>query len=158
MVKEILYAHQIYVDENEYNEGSKVFATINNPNPDAKSVDMALRYLENAPEKFWTNLNSAQNRDDNFRKMLLGDKSVLLSDIQKVKNYLVDMTTTEPYYWDQPAVRNTIDKLAQKAYVDFGYKSAFSKIDSMDAEDVKKYLKSLIKNNMNVGIEIIKEN
>ena len=32
------------------------------------------------------------------------------------------------------------------------------KIDSMNAEDVKRYLKDLIKNNMNVGVQIIMNN
>ena len=37
-------------------------------------------------------------------------------------------------------------------------KIAFRKIDQMSAEDVKQYLKDLIKNNKNVGVEIIKNN
>lgn len=39
-----------------------------------------------------------------------------------------------------------------------GYEEAMKKIDSMDAESVKKYLKDLIKNNMSVGIQIIMNN
>ena len=35
---------------------------------------------------------------------------------------------------------------------------AIQKIDSMDADGVKKYLKELIRNNMKVGIQIIKNN
>lgn len=50
---------------------------------------------------------------------------------------------------------NKLDELAQHKYVTGGYQAAFNKIDSMDADLVKAYLKDLIKNNMAVGVEII---
>lgn len=48
--------------------------------------------------------------------------------------------------------------MAEAKYNKDGYEIAFQKIDQMSAEDVKKYLKDLIKNNKNVGVEIIKNN
>ena len=51
-----------------------------------------------------------------------------------------------------------IKEYAQSKYNTKGYEAAIKKIDNMDAESVKKYLKDLIKNNMSVGIQIIKNN
>jgi hypothetical protein len=80
----------------------------------------------------------------------------MLSDIQAVKHFLQDHITDEPYYWNgSSAVENRLDELAQHKYVSGGYQAAFNKIDSMDAEVVKSYLKDLIKNNMTIGVEII---
>ena len=44
--------------------------------------------------------------------------------------------------------------MAEAKYNKDGYEIAYQ----MSAEDVKKYLKDLIKNNKNVGVEIIKNN
>ena len=48
--------------------------------------------------------------------------------------------------------------MAQAKYDESGCDTALEKIDSMDVEDVKRYLKQLIRGNMTVGIEIIKDN
>lgn len=103
-------------------------------------------------------------RDKIFSEKLLGDKAVVLVEgkqgaIDKLKDYLVDHISSKPYNWDgNPMLRDIIDGLAKKEYASDGYQKAFQKIDNMNADDVKMYLKGLIKNNMNVGIEIIKDN
>ena len=48
--------------------------------------------------------------------------------------------------------------MAEVKYDQGGCDLALEKIDNMDVADVKRYLKDLIKQNMRVGIEIIKEN
>ena len=48
--------------------------------------------------------------------------------------------------------------MAEAKYNQVGYEKALEKIDNMDADSVKRYLKELIKDNMIVGIEILKEN
>ena len=48
--------------------------------------------------------------------------------------------------------------MAQAIYDNAGCEKALEKIDRMDTEDVKRYLKRLIRENMTVGIEIIKDN
>ena len=48
--------------------------------------------------------------------------------------------------------------MAQAKYDETGCDAALEKIDRMDVEDVKRYLKELIRGNMTVGIEIIKDN
>ena len=46
--------------------------------------------------------------------------------------------------------------MAEDRYSKFGCDKALEKIDEMDVADVKRYLKELIKDNMIVGMEIIK--
>lgn len=148
------------LSDKDYEEGRQVFAIINSHNPDNNSIEKAIKYLENASEDFWSALNDGRKRDEMFRKKLLGDKDTMLKDkIADVKDYLFSHISANPYTWvGNPSVSDAISNLAQKEYASNGYKEAFQKIDNMDAEDVKNYLKGLIKNNMNVGIEIIKDN
>ena len=136
-------------------ECRRVFSTINSSNPDQKAIEKALSFLENV--SFWDVLSDASLRDKAFAdKIIKKSRAAMLSDIQSVKQYLRDHITDEPYYWNgSSAVDNKLDELAQHKYVTGGYQAAFNKIDSMDADLVKAYLKDLIKNNMAVGVEII---
>lgn len=122
--------------EQEVTVCRKIFATINSNKADAKDISDAITYLENA--KFFDFLSDASQRDKMFVKNIIRDNAVMLSNIAEVKDYLRSHVTDVPYYWfGSPSVQSTLNKMA---------------------EDVKKYLKDLIKNNKNVGVEIIKNN
>ena len=143
--------------EQEVTVCRKIFATINSNKADAKDISDAITYLENA--KLFDFLNDASQRDKMFVKNIIRDNAVMLSNIAEVKDYLRSHVTDAPYYWfGSPSVQSTLNKMAEAKYNKDGYEIAFQKIDQMSAEDVKKYLKDLIKNNKNVGIEIIKNN
>lgn len=143
--------------EQEVTVCRKIFATINSNKADAKDIFDAIAYLENA--KFFDSLNDASQRDKMFVKNIIRDNAVMLSDITEVKDYLRSHVTDVPYHWlGSPSVQSTLNKMAEAKYNKDGYEIAFQKIDQMSAEDVKKYLKDLIKNNKNVGVEIIKNN
>lgn len=143
--------------EQEVTVCRKIFATINSNKADAKDISDAITYLENA--KFFDFLNDASQRDKMFVKNIICDNAVMLSNIAEVKDYLRSHVTDVPYYWfGSPSVQSTLNKMAEAKYNKDGYEIAFQKIDQMSAEDVKKYLKDLIKNNKNVGVEIIKNN
>lgn len=143
--------------EQEVTVCRKIFATINSNKADAKDISDAITYLENA--KFFDFLNDASQRDKMFVKNIIRDNAVMLSNIAEVKDYLRSHVTDVPYYWfGSPSVQSTLNKMAEAKYNKDGYEIAFQKIDQMSAEDVKKYLKDLIKNNKNIGVEIIKNN
>lgn len=143
--------------EQEVTVCRKIFATINSNKADAKDISDAITYLENA--KFFDFLNDVSQRDKMFVKNIIRDNAVMLSNIAEVKDYLRSHVTDVPYYWfGSPSVQSTLNKMAEAKYNKDGYEIAFQKIDQMSAEDVKKYLKDLIKNNKNVGVEIIKNN
>lgn len=145
------------LNENEYSICRKVFSTINSKNADAKDISDAITYLENA--KFYDSLNDSAQRDKMFVKNIIQDNAVMLTDIDEVKNYLRNHVTDSPYHWlSSPVVKSILNKMAEAKYNKDGYEIAFRKIDQMSAEDVKQYLKNLIKNNKNVGVEIIKNN
>ena len=53
-------------------------------------------------------------------------------------------------------MKKKIQQLAEAQYNKNGYEKALEKIDKMDTEDVKSYIKKLIKDDMILGIQIIK--
>ena len=132
------------------------FATISSKNPEDVKVQKAQIYLDGF--KYWDALNDTALRDKIFVEKIINDKSVILTDLNEVKNYLSSRITDEPYYWlGSTAVQGSLEKLAKSKYDGGGFQTAFTKIDNMDADKVKQYLKNLIKNNMIVGLQIIKD-
>lgn len=85
--------------------------------------------------------------------------AVMLTDIDEVKSFLNSRISSEPYEWfGLPEVDKKLEQMAEDKYIREGCTRALEKIDGMDVGDVKRYLKELIKDNMIVGMEIIKEN
>ena len=67
-----------------------------------------------------------------------------------------DMVTLENSLAKLPEVKKSLEKMAEAKYVQTGYQEAKIIIDDMEASEVKRYLSELIKDNITVGIEIIR--
>ena len=144
------------VPEMEIEQARVAFDTLNRNQPDAGSIDKALEYLESAG--FYDSLKDGKARDAAFKRCIIKNYDVILTDLDDVRNYLV-RTVGSPYSWPGlPSVETKLREMAQAKYDETGCDAALEKIDSMDVEDVKRYLKQLIRGNMTVGIEIIKDN
>lgn len=133
---------------------SWVFAMVMKPG-DNKTVEEAIARLEKAT--FFERLSDEAARDQAFKACIIGQLGTLLTDINEVKRYLVNNISTSPYNWMNylPTIQKKLNYLAEQKYLKEGYKLAFSKIDVMNPDAVKSYLKDMIKNNMTVGIEIL---
>lgn len=143
------------LDDAQMQAARAAFGAINRQKPDAASIDKAITFLENAT--FFDRLKSEDERDKAFRASIIKGFSVMLTDITEVKNYLSRVITADPYEWfGLPEVEKKLRQMAEAKYNQGGCDKALEKIDSMDVADVKRYLKDLIKDNMTVGIEIIK--
>ena len=144
------------IDDSQVQAARTAFETINRQKPDADSVDKAISYIETAT--FFDRLNDEEERNKAFNVNIIKGLSTMLNDITEVKDYLDNYITAEPYDWyGLPELDKRLHKMAEAEYNKSGCEKALQKIDRMDIEDVKHYLKDLIKDNMTVGIEIIKE-
>lgn len=133
------------------------FGTLNRSHPDAASVSRAKEYLEKAT--FYSTMNDSNALDLIFANKIISNYAVLLTDINEVKQYLSNKIPDDPYDWFQsPVVNEKLRQMAEAKYSQEGSAKALKKIDDMNVDDVKKYLKELIRDNMTVGIEIIKGN
>lgn len=143
------------IDDNDLAEAKTAFSTVNKSHPDASSVDKANEFFENA--KFFDKLNDQSALDEAFRDGVIRNYSVMLPNIQEVKSYLNKVVTADPYDWyGLPEVDKKIRQLAESKYVHDGYKSALEKIKELDEKQLMTYIEELIKDNMVVGMEIIK--
>ncbi len=131
------------------------FSTLNKRQPDAASIDKAIEFLERAD--FFDRLGSQKERDNAFRDSVVKSYSVMLEDLDEVRAHLLKVMAVEPYDWfGLPEVDKKLKEMSEFKYNATGCDRALEKIDNMDIADVKQYLKRLIKDNMIVGMEIIK--
>lgn len=145
------------VPDGDVQTARAAFDTINKSHPDAASIEKAIAYLEKA--SFYDVMNDQQALDRIFREGIIKSYAVMLTDIDEVKRYLNSRISAEPYEWfGLPEVDKKLEQMAEDKYVREGCMKALEKIDGMAVDDVKRYLKELIKDNMIVGMEIIKEN
>lgn len=155
--KEHLMPILCLVPDREVQTAKSAFTAVNMNHPDASSIEKALAYLEKA--NFYSILNDNDALDRIFRESIIKTYSVMLTDVDEVKAYLDSRISAEPYDWFAlPEVDKKLEQMAEDKYIREGCTKALEKIDGMDVDEVKRYLKELIKDNMIVGMEIIKEN
>lgn len=138
-------------------DARRAFATINVTNPEDSDVRFALDFLK-ARLTFVDDLSDKAKVDAAFARDILGRFAVILTDVDEVRSHLEATVPVEPYDWyGHPVVQREIEKLARAKYSQGGSEMVLRKIESMDDYTVKEYLKRLVKDNMNVGIEILSE-
>jgi hypothetical protein len=145
------------VNEKEITTAKHAFELLNKSHVDTIGIENAIKYLENAT--FFDSLESKSERDKAFSKLIIKDYDVVLNNIEEVKNYLTKRMDSSPYDWfGLPEIDKKLKQMAEAKYNQEGCHKALEKIDRMSESDVKRYLKDLIKDDMAVGIAIIKDN
>lgn len=135
----------------------EIFAVLNQSNPSDTEIEKAIDALSNAD--FFDQLNNAEERDRCFKEKVIGKYTVLLSDLQAVRDSLKNNVPERPYYWmGSASVQNQLRKLADKQYKISGSQKAMDIINKMGADELRVYLKDLIADNLIVGMEIIQNN
>lgn len=138
----------------EQNITRTVFDTINGQATGKDKIDDAITYLSTF--KYFDDLNDATKKDAAFRKYILKSYSTLIDDINDIKASIKNRNSTPPYYWlGSVEIEEYIKNIAFQKYNNGGSSKVNAVIDSMSSDELKKYLKELVKENMVVGIEII---
>lgn len=135
----------------------RVFDTICRNNPEDNEVKFALEFLQ-SKEIFIVDLSNKAKIDEVFIRNIIGRFIAVLSNADEVRSRLEDVIPAEHYDWyGNKSVQIEIEKFAQAKYNQGGSGKVLEKIEKMDAHKVKEYLRRLVKDNMNVGIEIISD-
>lgn len=138
-------------------DARRAFGAINRNNPEDVEVKFALEFLQNKAALL-ADLNDKAKVDAAFIRDIIGRFIALLPIADEVRSRLEAVVTTLPYDWyGDPVVQREVEKFAQARYNQGGSDKVLDKIEKMDADKAKEYLKRLIKENMNVGLEIISE-
>jgi hypothetical protein len=136
-------------------DARRVFDAINRNNPEESEVKFSLEFLQDKAA-FLTNLTDNDKINEAFRRDIIGKFLVILPDIEEVRSRLEDVVPSEYSDWyGNPVVLREVEKFAQARYNQGGSDKVLEKIEKMNDSKAKDYLKRLVKDNINVGIEII---
>lgn len=138
-------------------DARRAFDAINRNNPEEKDVIFALEFLE-TKATFLADLSDEAKITAAFIRDITGKFVAVLPNADEVRSQLEKVVPVEPYDWyGNPSVLREVEKFARARYNQGGSERALKKIEKMDDRKAKEYLGRLIKDNMNVGIEIISE-
>lgn len=138
-------------------DARRVFDTINRTNPEDSEVKFALEFLQ-TKATILGDLSDKERIDAAFTRDIVGRFIAVLSDADEVRSHLEKIVPSEHYDWyGNPTITREVEKFAQARYNQGGSEKVLEKIEKMDDRKAKEYLKRLIKENMNVGIEIISD-
>lgn len=125
--------------------------------PSGSDIEKALNFLQ-ANGALLGRLADPDQREEAFRRRILGPYVVLLRNVNEVQAELQNKLHVDPYDWlSVQKVHKVVEQKAQFEYTDNGAERASAKIDQMDAAEAKRYLKNLIEDNMAVGIAILQD-
>ena len=144
------------VSEAEFGTAKKAFETLNrNWGTDAE-IKAALAFLE--VTSLFDVLSDEDKCNAAFKRDILGEYHAMFPELGKVRDALERLSIEgDTYGWyGNPTVKNKIKQLAEAEYNSGGSDKALHKIDEMDdLQQLKQYLKKLVKESMAVGIEIL---
>lgn len=141
------------VPETEYEKAKKTFETLNRNWGTDSEIKAALAFLESTT--LFDILAENEKRNEAFRRDVVGEYSILLPDLDMVRDKL-DHLSVDTYDWrDNPSVKGKVKQLADAEYNAGGSDKVLLKIDEMDDAQLKQYLKRLVKDSITVGIEIL---
>ncbi|MDR0696175.1 MAG: hypothetical protein LBF68_01335 [Christensenellaceae bacterium] len=144
------------VDLNEFDKAKKTFEVLNNVNGRSDNeINDAKNYL------LYTTLITTEFDDekinDLFKKHILGSYSILLKDIDGVKEKLKEIEIVDGVYgwYENPKIKEKVKELALLEYNAGGSDDVIKKIKQMDDELFKSQMSKLVEKNMTLGIEIM---
>lgn len=142
-------------DDVERGEAKRMFEIMMAYSASDADIAKAVSYVENAA--FYDRLKNIEERNRCFMERVVGEYSVMLTDVDTVRNELSAGITVKVYDWmDNSSVKNKLKTMAEKQYRLKGRERAMAVIDKMDASELRRYLSELIADNLTVGMEIIK--
>ena len=141
------------VPTSEYEQARKAFDTLNNNWGTDIDIHTAIRFLETT--RLFEQLSDDENNNAAFKRDIVGAYSVLLSDLDKVRDAL-DHLSIDVYDWlGHPTVKARIEELLKLSTMLEEATRSCRIIDNMEDSQLRQYLKELIEGRMAVGIEIL---
>lgn len=131
------------------------FEVINSQISDKSKIDDAIEYLTRF--NHYGNLKNADARESCFRKAILRNFTTLFDNVEDIKDKIRNkFPMISPYNWlGNAAIEDYVSKVAYQKYINGGSAKVNAVIDAMGSDELRKYLKELVTENITVGVEIL---
>ena len=141
--------------DKERKQAKAMLQIVDEKNPATDDVEKALLYLQKAD--FYERLKDEHERNRCFMSRVVGDYAVMLGDAESIRKFIREHVQDSPHFWmDNQTVTNQIHNYADQVYKIEGCEKALEIIDNMELAELKRYLRTLIADNLRVGMEILR--
>ncbi len=142
--------------DHERQKAKEAFIIIHKSKPSELEFSIAEKWLNEGD--FYDRLASAEDRDKCMKERVIGDYAYLLPDVDKVREYLRNKASTIwPYDWmDNSIITAKIREMADMRYKSGGATQAEKAVADVEEDDLREYIRNLIRTDMTVGIAILK--
>ena len=137
-------------------KAKEIFSILHKSKPTESEFIAADEWLRTGD--FYDRLASSTERDRCMKERIVGDYAYLLPDVNKVREYLRDKASMiTPYEWiDNGTIQARIRDMANMRYKTGGSSEAENAVADLGIDDLRDYVRDLIKTDMTVGIAILK--
>lgn len=146
------------IEPSRYSEAKRAFSTLNSSMQSEAEINAALSFLENTD--IFTDISNKECRDYYFKKYVLGENAVLLTDLEEVRTNL-EKTGISAYDWnDNPIIKDKVNSMALNEYNAGGSDKAIDIIEQMTDAERRQWLIDTVHKDKALGMKIItnKEN
>ena len=144
----------VCVAPDEYEDARRTFEIMASTTQNESDIRFALQYLARA--KFFESITDARFRDQMFALKILRDYATLFSDLDEVREQLRTVGVQVYNWYDNPYIAQKIVNLASAEYNAGGSDIVLSMINDMSDSELKTWLSSLVKKDIELGVRIIK--
>lgn len=143
--------------DHERQEAREIFSILHKTKPTEAEFNKAMTWIQNCTS--YDRLDSAEERDRCMQERLVGDYAVMLPSVDAVRDYLGDKASMiSVYEWmDNSTVQTKIKEMANMKYKTGGSTKAEQAVANLSIDELREYVRNLIKTDMNVGIAILKK-
>ena len=144
-------------DDAERLTAKEVFDILRKAKPSEAEFQKAENWI-NATNCF-ERLASGEERDSRMLRYVIGDYSLILPNVDKVRGYLHNKASMiQPYDWmDNSIIRGKIRELADMKYKTGAAAVAEQAVADLTIDELQSYVRDLIRSDMSVGIAILKK-
>jgi len=144
------------VPKADYENAKRAFETLNYKGGADSATKSSLDFL-NSTTTLFDVLMSSENRDAAFGRNIVGVYIALLPNLDAVRDEL-ERLPIDIYDWhDDPRIKDEVELLANTEYDASGRDKVLQKIKKMDDTQLRRYLECIVKDNIAIGIEILKQ-
>lgn len=142
------------VPAEERQQAKRLFAALRNTSSSDTEITAALSYLEGAPS-FLANLRDQVAIDAAFVRELIGNYHTLIT-VDDARHAISSRVPDDAVDWmTGNAARDVIREEAELNYLSGANQALLNRIDEMQPDQAKIYLKQLVQDKMDVGIQMM---
>ena len=138
----------------EHQQAKRLFATLKAFSPTDADITASLAYLDGHPS-FVLKLKDPSAIDEAFGREMIGQYHTLVT-VDEARQAIRSSVPSEPYEWiTGNAARSAVKEKADHNYLSGANQALLNRIDEMDDRQAKEYLKRLVQDKLDVGVQMM---